>query len=158
MRTQGVRGNYSTQESIPFLPYLTPLSPSLSGNSFDPDRPDSPHYLPNSPRYPPAAGSRTAARVSVASASAADAFGMISSRDLSEIKALKTPPEPIRILMEVLCLLLDITPVKKQDKMNSRWSLDYWEPARKHIFCDPMISMKVVFFRGDCTWEDAAGS
>jgi len=70
-----------------------------------------------------------------------DAFNLVSLRDLSEIKALKTPPEPIRLLMEVVCLLLGIPPKKKIE--NGRSVSDYWEPARKQVLSNPNVQMKL---------------
>jgi len=65
-------------------------------------------------------------------------------RDLSEIKTLKKPPPPIRMLMEVCCVLFDIQPVKQADERTSRrWSWDYWEPARRYLLSDPFFLSKL---------------
>lgn len=39
----------------------------------------------------------------------------LSTRDLSEIKALKQPPVPVKMLMEVCCLLFQIRPATSFD-------------------------------------------
>eukprot|EP00930_Biecheleria_cincta_P005992 TRINITY_DN10696_c0_g1_i1.p1 TRINITY_DN10696_c0_g1~~TRINITY_DN10696_c0_g1_i1.p1 ORF type:complete len:714 (+),score=187.45 TRINITY_DN10696_c0_g1_i1:172-2142(+) len=70
---------------------------------------------------------------------------MISMRDLCEIKALKKPPPPIRMLMEVCCLLFHIQPVKQKDEnsVQGRMRIDYWEPARRYLLSDPFLLSKL---------------
>merc|ERR1719245_199433 len=62
-------------------------------------------------------------------------------RDLSELKALKKPPPPIRMLMEVCCLLFHIEPVRLRDEHSTQGKLrgDYWEPARRYLLSDPFF-------------------
>eukprot|EP00392_Amoebophrya_sp_AT5.2_P007832 g7851.t1 len=66
----------------------------------------------------------------------------VSLRDLSEIKALKKPPEPIQLLFKACCLYLGIEPNKKFDK-HKKWVYDYWEPARKSILSDTHFMHKL---------------
>ena len=66
----------------------------------------------------------------------------LSMRDLSEIKALKKPPPPVRMLMEVCCLLFHIEPVKSFDE-RARKRIDYWEPARRYLLSDPFLLSKL---------------
>mmetsp|Transcript_19680 Transcript_19680/g.41111 ORF Transcript_19680/g.41111 Transcript_19680/m.41111 type:complete len:120 (+) Transcript_19680:839-1198(+) len=63
-------------------------------------------------------------------------------RDLSEIKALKKPPPPVRMLMEVCCVLFHIEPVKSFDE-RARKRIDYWEPARRYLLSDPFLLSKL---------------
>merc|ERR1712232_57630 len=56
----------------------------------------------------------------------------LSLRDLSGIKALKKPPPPIRMLMEVCCLIFHIQPIKHMDDRSGKYKSDYWEPARRY--------------------------
>merc|ERR1719401_928451 len=74
----------------------------------------------------------------------------VSTRDLSEIKALKKPPPPIRMLMEVCCLLFHIQPVKQADERNAKkHKLDYWEPARRYLLSDPFFLSKLRMYEAD---------
>eukprot|EP00438_Fugacium_kawagutii_P026318 Skav227418 [mRNA] locus=scaffold950:181956:184462:- [translate_table: standard] len=68
--------------------------------------------------------------------------GGLSMRDLSEIKALKKPPPPVRMLMEVCCVLFNIEPVKSFDE-RARKRIDYWEPARRYLLSDPFLLSKL---------------
>lgn len=68
--------------------------------------------------------------------------GGLSMRDLSEIKALKKPPPPVRMLMEVCCVLFHIEPVKSFDE-RARKRIDYWEPARRYLLSDPFLLSKL---------------
>uniref|UniRef100_A0A7S1SII1 Uncharacterized protein n=1 Tax=Alexandrium catenella TaxID=2925 RepID=A0A7S1SII1_ALECA len=71
-------------------------------------------------------------------------MGLISMRDLCEIKALKKPPPPIRMLMEVCCLLFGIEPTKHLDERTAKgWRIDYWEPARRSLLSDPFFLSKL---------------
>jgi len=69
----------------------------------------------------------------------------LTQRDLSEIKALKKPPPPIRLLMEVCCLIFNIQPVKLVDERSAQGRLrcDYWEPARRYLLSDPFFLQKL---------------
>jgi len=74
----------------------------------------------------------------------------ISMRDLSEIKALKKPPPPVRMLMEVCCLLFHIQPVRQPDERNAKkHKLDYWEPARRYLLSDPFFLSKLRGYEAD---------
>jgi len=73
----------------------------------------------------------------------------LSVRDLSEIKALKRPPPPLRMLMEVCCILFGIQPTKQVGAKpgTPRGSqLDFWEPARRHLLSDPFLPAKLREF------------
>eukprot|EP00929_Paragymnodinium_shiwhaense_P089203 TRINITY_DN49397_c0_g2_i1.p1 TRINITY_DN49397_c0_g2~~TRINITY_DN49397_c0_g2_i1.p1 ORF type:complete len:955 (+),score=261.96 TRINITY_DN49397_c0_g2_i1:207-3071(+) len=70
--------------------------------------------------------------------------GTLNLRDLSEIKALKKPPTPVRMLMEVCCLLFHIQPVRQADeRCVKRWRMDYWEPARRYLLSDSFFLSKL---------------
>ncbi|CAE8696797.1 unnamed protein product [Polarella glacialis] len=68
----------------------------------------------------------------------------LSVRDLSELKALKKPPPPLRMLMEICCILFDIPPVKSLDENGAkRFCYDYWEPARRFLLSDSFFLAKL---------------
>ncbi|CAD7959163.1 unnamed protein product [Amoebophrya sp. A120] len=77
------------------------------------------------------------------SVSSTDPRTVVSLRDLSEIKALKKPPEAVRLLFEACCLYLHIEPNKRFDSNSKQWVVDYWEPSRKHILSDSHFMQKL---------------
>jgi len=98
--------------------------------------------LPTSPRGARVRRNATAALVAAVSVN-------LSVRDLSEIKALKRPPPPLRMLMEVCCILFGITPTKQvgaSPRTPRSSQLDYWEPARRHLLSDPFLPAKLREF------------
>uniref|UniRef100_A0A7S2PPW5 Uncharacterized protein n=1 Tax=Zooxanthella nutricula TaxID=1333877 RepID=A0A7S2PPW5_9DINO len=121
------------------------LSPSDSSQASP-----APERLPN-----PATPRQRLMQPLVATARAEDTFCTIydcagqrpglSLRDLSEIKALKKPPPPIRMLMEVCCILFHIQPTKCPDEKSTQGRLrqDYWEPARRYLLSDPFFLQKL---------------
>eukprot|EP00931_Biecheleriopsis_adriatica_P045052 TRINITY_DN25818_c0_g1_i2.p1 TRINITY_DN25818_c0_g1~~TRINITY_DN25818_c0_g1_i2.p1 ORF type:complete len:882 (-),score=177.30 TRINITY_DN25818_c0_g1_i2:87-2732(-) len=119
---------------------ISPMeSPGLANEASPPARlPD-----PRIPDASPASASKSLMSPSP-KASTRDGHG-ISMRDLCEIKALKKPPPPIRMLMEVCCLLFHIQPVKQPDEksIQGRLRVDYWEPARRYLLSDPFLLSKL---------------
>lgn len=98
--------------------------------------------VPVSPRGARVRRNATAALVAAVSVS-------LSVRDLSEIKALKRPAPPLRMLMEVCCILFGIPPTKQvgASPRTPRISqLDYWEAARRHLLSDPFLPAKLRDF------------
>lgn len=68
----------------------------------------------------------------------------VSLRDLSELKALKKPPLPLRTLMEICCMLFEIPPEKHLSERGSkRFTYDYWEPARRFLLSDSFFLSKL---------------
>lgn len=82
-----------------------------------------------------------------AAAAASQASRGLALRDLSEIRALKRPPSPVRRLMEVCCVLFHIEPRRQVDERNpKKWTDDYWEPARRYLLSDPFFPSKLRSF------------
>ncbi|CAD7968978.1 unnamed protein product [Amoebophrya sp. A25] len=88
---------------------------------------------------PPSPRRSTAASI----CTSADPKNVVSLRDLSELKALKKPPEALRTLFEAICLYLHIEPIKKFDSKSNKSYLDYWEPSRKMILSDTHLMQRL---------------
>ncbi|CAJ1370841.1 unnamed protein product [Effrenium voratum] len=71
------------------------------------------------------------------------AIPSISQRDLSELKALKKPPVPVRMLMEICCMLFGIPPEKHLNNGAKKFIYDYWEPARRFLLSDSFFLPKI---------------
>jgi hypothetical protein len=158
---------------------MTPITPTRRLRDPFADTEGSGGGTPTPPGRPSARavsrGSSTATGVSTGpsgNVSTCDGFTIrLSMRDLSEIKALKRPPPPLRMLLEVLCLMFGIPPAKTsgatltpaalaenrnkggpspRNSARKRGSssaagdgLDYWEPARRYLLSDPFLPSKL---------------
>lgn len=69
----------------------------------------------------------------------------VDFRDLCEIKALSNPPEPVKLVMEIFCVLFDVPPAKLRDSRNRSY-VDYWMPAKKTLLADPYFVTKLQHF------------
>jgi len=48
------------------------------------------------------------------------------------LKAMKKPPEPVRLVMESVCIMLSVKPARLPDpKDNTRRIITYWPPSVK---------------------------
>jgi dynein heavy chain len=54
-----------------------------------------------------------------------EALSSIKKGDITELKALKSPPASVLLCMQAVCILLKVAPVKEKGK------LDYEKPAKK---------------------------
>jgi hypothetical protein len=69
----------------------------------------------------------------------------VEFRHLCEIKGLGNPPTPVRLLMQVMCILFSIPPARKRDDQNRPYE-DYWEVAKKKLLADPYFCTKLHHF------------
>jgi dynein heavy chain, axonemal len=55
----------------------------------------------------------------------------LSKFDINELKSLRNPPNAIKLLMECICLILGVEPIKAKSKDPTAQSLDkdYWTPS-----------------------------
>jgi len=57
--------------------------------------------------------------------------------DLDEVRAMKKPPQGVKLTMHAACIMFEIRPILKQDKKNlGRKIKDYWEAATKTVLTD----------------------
>ena len=52
----------------------------------------------------------------------------LSKFDINELKSLRNPPDAIKLLMECLCLILGVEPIKAKGK-DGNFEKDYWTPS-----------------------------
>lgn len=60
------------------------------------------------------------------------ALDTLSSKEISEIKAMKNPPAPVRIVLTAVCVLRGYKPVRVKDE-SGKMVDDYWPSANKMI-------------------------
>jgi len=68
-------------------------------------------------------------------------MGHLAKADIVELKTLRTPPVGVVLTMEVICILMQVPPVKLKDG-----AVDYWRPA-KALLGDPTFLKKVSTLR-----------
>eukprot|EP00040_Diaphanoeca_grandis_P037865 m.251013 g.251013 ORF g.251013 m.251013 type:complete len:2401 (+) comp33890_c0_seq1:2-7204(+) len=60
------------------------------------------------------------------------ALDTLKPADIGEVKAMKSPPAGVRLVMETVCILKGVAPEKVKDA-NGKSTLDYWGPAKKML-------------------------
>ena len=62
--------------------------------------------------------------------SAIKALNTLNKNDIGEVKALKNPPAGVKLVMEAVCVLKNVKPVRSKDK-DGKMVNDIWPPAQK---------------------------
>jgi len=66
--------------------------------------------------------------------SALKALDTLKPSDIGEVKAMKSPPDGVRLVMETVCILRGVKPEKINDPNGGpKKILDYWGPAKKML-------------------------
>ncbi|KAL3693679.1 hypothetical protein R1sor_007330 [Riccia sorocarpa] len=62
------------------------------------------------------------------------ALDTLTKNDISELKGMKSPPLPVRIVMEAVCIMKNIKPTRMKDPSGSGKMIDdYWESSKKML-------------------------
>ena len=61
------------------------------------------------------------------------ALNTLTKNDISEVKGMKSPPPPVRLVMEAVCVLKGLKPTKVKDPSSGRFVQDYWETSKKML-------------------------
>eukprot|EP00736_Rhodelphis_marinus_P009962 Rmarinus@m.13206 len=77
------------------------------------------------------------------------ALDSLNKNDLNEVKSLKTPPAGVKLVMETLCILFGVPPIKVPGPKLGQKIDDYWEPAKKQLLNDPHLLQRMVDFDKD---------
>lgn len=60
------------------------------------------------------------------------ALDTIKAADIKLIQSFKNPPAAIKLVMEAVCVLLDVKPAKVNDPSGSGKKIeDFWEPSKR---------------------------
>ncbi|KAF5300254.1 hypothetical protein FQR65_LT09209 [Abscondita terminalis] len=62
---------------------------------------------------------------------AIDALNTLKPTDITLVKSMKNPPEPIKLVMAAVCVMKDIKPDRLPDPSTGRKILDYWGPSKR---------------------------
>ncbi|KAF5272087.1 hypothetical protein FQA39_LY01170 [Lamprigera yunnana] len=62
---------------------------------------------------------------------AIDALNTLKPTDITLVKSMKNPPEPIKLVMAAVCVIKDVKPDRLPDPSTGRKILDYWGPSKR---------------------------
>lgn len=68
----------------------------------------------------------------------------LNRNDIVEIKAMTSPPAGVKLVMETVCIMMKVPPVKKADDSGKKFD-DYWEPSKKTLLADPTKFLESLF-------------
>lgn len=101
-----------------------------------------------------AAASEIAQECNAALAEALPALGqamkalrVVQKRQLDELKSMKVPTAGVLLTIEALCIMMEVTPRKVGQV--GRKTLDYWEPAKKHLLSDTKFMQRLEKYDKD---------
>lgn len=66
------------------------------------------------------------------------ALNTLTKNDLVEVKAMKSPPAGVLVVMEAVCVMMNIPPTRSPDS-TGKMVKDYWDPAKKKLLSDPKL-------------------
>ena len=70
-------------------------------------------------------------------AMALKALDTLKSSDITEVKAMKTPPAGVVLTMSAVCIMMSVKPEKIKDPNDPQKKVtDYWGPSKKHLLGD----------------------
>lgn len=64
---------------------------------------------------------------------------------MTELRSMRNPPNAVRSLMESICILLDVEPIKIKSMDGIGFIWDYWLAATgKHVLGNPKLIEKLT--------------
>ena len=76
------------------------------------------------------------------------ALNTLSKNDITEVKAMKSPPAGVLLTMEAVCHMMGVKPNKSRDDRGKvQW--DYWEPAKKELLGDTKFLQRLIDYDKD---------
>ena len=83
------------------------------------------------------------------------ALKTLKKSDIVEVKAMKSPPDGVKVTMEAVCLMLGVPPKKVPNPSGMGPKVDdYWEPAQKVVLNDTKFLEKLMAYDKDNIAED----
>jgi len=71
------------------------------------------------------------------------ALNTLTPNDITNVKSMKNPPKPVKLVMEAVCVIKDVKPDKIPDLATGKTVEDYWSPSKKLLndikFLDHLI-------------------
>ncbi|TMW61529.1 hypothetical protein Poli38472_012720 [Pythium oligandrum] len=81
---------------------------------------------------------------------AVKALQTLTKGDITEIKAMKKPPDGVKLVMEAVCIMMNVAPVKMKDPNGGTKKIDdYWVPAQKTLLNDTRFLQNLLEYDKD---------
>ncbi len=78
------------------------------------------------------------------------ALQSLSKSDIVEVKSMKEPPHAVKLVLEAVCLMMAVKPVKVKDPNGGMKKVDdFWVAAQKHLICDPRFPQNLISYDRD---------
>ncbi|PNH05107.1 Dynein heavy chain 7, axonemal [Tetrabaena socialis] len=61
------------------------------------------------------------------------ALNTLTKNDISEVKGMKAPPMPVRLVMQAVCMLKGLQPTKVKDTNTGKFVMDWWESSKRML-------------------------
>lgn len=81
---------------------------------------------------------------------AVKALQTLTKGDITEIKAMKKPPDGVKLVMEAVCMMMNVPPIKTKDPNGGTKKIDdYWVPAQKTLLSDTRFLQNLLEYDKD---------
>jgi dynein heavy chain len=81
---------------------------------------------------------------------AVKALQTLTKGDITEIKAMKKPPDGVKLVMEAVCIMMNVPPIKTKDPAGGTKKIDdYWVPAQKTLLSDTRFLQNLLEYDKD---------
>jgi dynein heavy chain len=78
------------------------------------------------------------------------ALDTLSQQEIAEVRSMRNPVRPVRLVMECLCYMKKIPPARIPDPSGSgKMIIDFWEPSKKRVLSDPKLLHSLRTFDKD---------
>eukprot|EP00882_Tetradesmus_deserticola_P031632 GHRQ01035782.1.p1 GENE.GHRQ01035782.1~~GHRQ01035782.1.p1 ORF type:complete len:189 (+),score=69.64 GHRQ01035782.1:401-967(+) len=71
--------------------------------------------------------------------SAVRALDTLTKNDITEVKGMKSPPAAVRVVLEAVCILKGIKPVRFKDPQSGQMVDSYWEASKKMLMDEEFL-------------------
>ncbi|KAF1323625.1 Axonemal dynein heavy chain, partial [Globisporangium splendens] len=84
------------------------------------------------------------------------ALQTLTKGDITEIKAMKKPPDAVKLVMEAVYIMMNVAPLKVKDPNGGTKKIDdYWVPAQKNLLSDTRFLQNLPEYDKDNIPPDA---
>ena len=54
---------------------------------------------------------------------------MLTKHDIAELRSMQKPPKAVKLVLQVVCMLLNVPPTEKRSRKTGKPKLSYWKAA-----------------------------